>query len=68
MRRPRVLLADDHQAILDRVIEHLAADPAFITAAENVGASGYVLKCNLCTHLVAALRRALERRVTAIAS
>jgi DNA-binding NarL/FixJ family response regulator len=118
--RPRILLADDHQVILDQVTEHLAADfdivaalrdgeaalgavralqpdavvldvsmprmngleaakrmaampapprivfltvhddPAFITAAENVGAAGYVLKCNVCTQLVAALRRALD--------
>jgi len=120
-RRPRVLLADDHQEILDQVADQLAVDfdivgtrldgeaalsavrslkpdavvldismprmsgleaarrmsampapprivfltvhddPAFVAAAEDVGASGYVLKCNLCTHLVAAVRRALHQ-------
>ena len=34
-------------------------DPDFRTAAEGVGASGYVLKCNLLTHLVVAVRHAL---------
>jgi DNA-binding NarL/FixJ family response regulator len=120
MDRPRVLLADDHQAVLDRVSHQLAGefeivatvldgqeafdialvlkpdamvldismpgmsglevakrlsdlpnpprivfltvheDPDFITAAAGVGGSGYVLKCNLCTQLVAALRHALS--------
>jgi DNA-binding NarL/FixJ family response regulator len=121
MIRPRVLLADDHQAVLDRVSQHLADefeiiatavdgqaafdatvalkpdavvldismplmsglevakrlwalpnpprivfltvhdDRDFMDAAEGVGASGYVLKCNLLTHLVGALRHALTK-------
>jgi DNA-binding NarL/FixJ family response regulator len=120
MERPRILLADDHQAILDRVSHQLADefdvvatvsdgeaalhaarelkpdavvldismprlsglaaakrmsamptpprivfltvhdDPAFVAAAEDAGASGYVLKSNMCTQLVAALRHALD--------
>ncbi len=120
MLRPRVLLADDHQAILDRINAHLSAefqiiatahdgaealdasralkpdivvldismprmngldaakqiaampdppcivflsmheDPEIIAAAEQVGASGYVLKRNMCTQLAAAMRRALH--------
>ncbi len=121
MNRPRVLIADDHQAILDRVshqllddFEIVAAvsdgqaaldailalkpdavvldismplmsglevasrlltlldpprilfltvheDQDFIDAAERAGASGYVLKRNLCTHLIPALRNALDQ-------
>ncbi len=120
MHRPRVLVADDHQAILDRVSHQLAdefeiiatvmdgqaafdvaldlkpdalvldismpcmsglevakrlsalpnpprivfltahEDPDFKNAAEGMGASGYVLKCHLLTHLAAALRQALS--------
>ena len=120
VNRPRVLVADDHQAILDRVSHQLAdkfeiiamvmdgkaafdatlalkpdalvldismprmsglevakrlsalpnpppivfltvhEDPDFLIAAEGVGGSGYVLKCNLLTHLVGALRHALR--------
>lgn len=120
MNRPRVLVADDHQAILDRVSHQLAdefeiiamvldgqaafdasralkpdavvldismprmsglevakrlsalpnpprivfltvhEDPDFIHAAEGVGASGYVFKRNLLTHLVGALQHALR--------
>jgi DNA-binding NarL/FixJ family response regulator len=120
MKRPRVLVADDHQAILDRVRDQLAdefeiiamvpdgqaafdgilvlkpdavvldismpcmsglevakrlsdlpnpprivfltvhEDQDFIDAAEGVGASGYVLKRNLITHLIRALRHALR--------
>lgn len=120
MDRPRVLLADDHQAILDSVSHQLAGefeivattldgqaaldatlalkpdalvldismprmnglevakrlsdlpnpprivfltvheDSDFKDAAEEAGASGYVLKCNLGTHLVEALRHALH--------
>ena len=119
MNRPRVLLADDHQSILDRVRHQLADefeiiatvldgqaafdttlvlkpdllvldismpglcglevakrlsdlpnpprivfltvhdDPDFMSAAEGAGASGYVLKRNLCTQLAGALRHAL---------
>ena len=33
----------------------------FMDAAESVGASGYVLKHNLLTHLVGALRHALRQ-------
>jgi DNA-binding NarL/FixJ family response regulator len=118
--RPRVLLADDHHAILDRVrrqlideFEIVAAvsdgqaaldaildlkpdavvldismprmtglevasrllglagaprivfltvhdDEDFVDAAQRVGGSGYVLKCNVCTQLIAALRHALH--------
>lgn len=120
MNRPRVLLADDHQAILDRVSDQLAGefevvgtvldgqaafdatlvlkpdvvvldismprmsglevakrlsdlphpprivfltvheDQDFRNAAHGVGSSGYVLKCNLLTHLVGALHHALH--------
>jgi DNA-binding NarL/FixJ family response regulator len=120
MGRPRVLLADDHQAILDCASHQLADgfeivatvldgqaalaailalepdavvldismprmsglevaarlsklpdpprivfltvhdDPDFIKAAESAGAAGYVVKRNLCTQLVAALRHALN--------
>jgi DNA-binding NarL/FixJ family response regulator len=120
MERLRVLLADDHQAMLDHVNHQLAGefeivaavqdgeaaldatlvlkpdavvldismprmngleaaryisampnpprivfltahdDPDLKAAAEDVGASGYVLKRNLRTHLVAALRHALD--------
>ena len=120
MNRPRVLVADDHQAILDLVSHQLAdefeviatlqdgqaafdetlvrkpdvvvlditmprmsgievanrlsalpnpprivfltgiEDPDFMHAAEDAGASGYVLKRNLLTHLVGALRHALR--------
>jgi DNA-binding NarL/FixJ family response regulator len=35
-------------------------DPEVAEAAEGAGASGYVLKRNLCTHLIAALRHALR--------
>jgi len=121
MIRPRVLLADDHQAVLDRVSQHLAGefeiiatavdgqaafdatvalkpdavvldismplmsglevakrlsalpnpprivfltvhdDRDFMDAAEGAGALGYVLKSNLLTHLVGALRHALAK-------
>ena len=121
MTRPRVLVADDHQAILDCVCHHLANefeiiatvldgqaafdatlalkpdavvldismprmsglevakrlsalpspprivfltvhdDPDFRSAAEVVGASGYVLKFDLPTNLVEALRHALRQ-------
>ena len=120
MNRPRVLVADDHQAMRDRVsllladeFEIVATTPdgeaafdaavalkpdalvldismprmnglevakrlsdlpnppriVFLTvhedsdfkdAAEGVGAAGYVLKCNLGTHLIDALRHALH--------
>jgi DNA-binding NarL/FixJ family response regulator len=120
MNRPRLVLADDHQAILERVSLELAhdfeivakvvdgqaaldaivelkpdavvldismpglsglevarrlgdlpdrprivfltvnEDPDFRDAAEGVGASGYVLKRNLCTDLAGALRDALH--------
>ena len=120
MNRPRVLLADDHQATLDRVshqleneFEIIAAvpdgqaafdatlalkpdavvldismprmngievakrlsalpnpprivfltvhdDPDFMNAAEGLGAAGYVLKFDLLTNLVEALRQALR--------
>jgi DNA-binding NarL/FixJ family response regulator len=120
MKRPRVLVADDHQAILDRVRDQLAdefeiiamvpggqaafdgilvlkpdavvldismpcmsglevakrlsdlpnpprmvfltvhEDQDFMDAAAGVGASGYVLKRNLITHLIRALRHALR--------
>ena len=122
MNRPRVVVADDHQAVLDRVSHQLAdefevvaaehdgqaaleatlalrpdalvldismphmsglevakrlsalpnrppivfltvhEDPDFRSAAEAVGASGYVLKCHLLTHLVGAVRQALVGR------
>jgi DNA-binding NarL/FixJ family response regulator len=121
MDRPRVLLADDHQGILDRVCHQLVhefeivatvlngqaaldailvlrpdavvldismpgmsglevasrllgvpdpprivfltvhEDQDFMDAAKRAGASGYVLKRNLCTHLAAALRHALHK-------
>lgn len=121
VNRPRVLVADDHQATLDRVSHQLADefeivatvpdgqaafdatvllkpdavvldismphmsglevakrlsampnpprivfltvhdDPDFMNAAEGAGASGYVLKSNLLTHLVGALRHALRQ-------
>jgi CheY-like chemotaxis protein len=119
MGRPRVLLADDHPAMLDRVSHQLNGefeivamvldgqaaldaiivqkpdavvldismprvsglevakrlsgmanppvvvflsvyeDPDFIAAAEGAGASGYVIKRNVRSHLVPALKRAL---------
>ena len=119
MNRPRVLVVDDHQAILDLVRDRLAdefeiiatvldgqaaldaavvmkpdavvldismprmsgfevarrlsdlpnpprivfltmnEDRDFMDAAEGMGASGYVLKRNLRTHLIDALRHAL---------
>jgi DNA-binding NarL/FixJ family response regulator len=120
MVRPRVLLADDHQAILDCVSHQLAnefeiigtlldgqaafdatlvlkpdalvldismprlsglevakrlsalpnpprivfltvhEDPDFIDAAEGAGASGYVFKRNMLSHLAGVLRHALH--------
>ena len=120
MIRPRVLLADDHQSILDRVTHQLGDefeiiatvmdgqaaldatlalqpdavvldismprmsglevakrladlpkrprivfltlidDPDFVAAADDVGASAYVLKCHMLRDLVGALRHALE--------
>jgi DNA-binding NarL/FixJ family response regulator len=35
-------------------------DQDFMDAAEGAGASGYVLKCNLITHLTGALHHALR--------
>jgi CheY-like chemotaxis protein len=119
MDRPRILLADDHPAMLDRVSHQLNGefeivatvldgqaaldailvqkpdavvldismprvsglevakrlsamanppvvvflsvyeDPDFIAAAKGAGASGYVIKRNVRSHLVPALKRAL---------
>jgi two-component system, NarL family, nitrate/nitrite response regulator NarL len=42
------------------VILTMNEDPDVAEAAEAAGASGYVLKRNLCSHLVAALRHELK--------